>query len=105
MQGLRVPSGLRSLRRREDHPQVAARMERAARTAGMEMNPTTAEMHGNEDCAVEASAGTGKTSALVERIVQVVAAGTPVDRIVAVTFTHAAAGNMKLRVRQEMERR
>jgi ATP-dependent exoDNAse (exonuclease V) beta subunit len=54
---------------------------------------------------VEASAGTGKTSKLVERIVDVVAAGTPVDRIVAVTFTHAAAGNMKLRVRQEMERR
>ena len=57
------------------------------------------------DCVVEASAGTGKTSKLVERIVDVVAAGTPVDRIVAVTFTHAAAGNMKLRVRQEMERR
>jgi len=37
--------------------------------------------------------------------VQVVGEGTPVDRIVAVTFTHAAAGNMKLRVRQEMERR
>src|SRR5437763_11502828 len=53
---------------------------------------------------VEASAGTGKTWTLVERIVQVVGAGTPVDRIVAVTFTHAAAGNMKLRVRQEMER-
>jgi ATP-dependent exoDNAse (exonuclease V) beta subunit len=59
----------------------------------------------NADCVVEASAGTGKTSKLVERIVDVVAAGTPVDRIVAVTFTHAAAGNMKLRVRQEMERR
>ena len=57
------------------------------------------------DCVVEASAGTGKTSKLVERIVDVVAAGTPVERIVAVTFTHAAAGNMKLRVRQEMERR
>src|SRR5215472_12958800 len=54
---------------------------------------------------VEASAGTGKTTALVARIVEVVAAGTPVERIVAVTFTHAAAGNMKLRVRQEMERR
>ena len=57
------------------------------------------------DCVVEASAGTGKTTRLVERITDVVAAGTPVDRIVAVTFTHAAAGNMKLRVRQEMERR
>ena len=54
---------------------------------------------------VEASAGTGKTTALVARIVEAIAAGTPVDGIVAVTFTHAAAGNMKLRVRQELERR
>jgi ATP-dependent helicase/nuclease subunit A len=54
---------------------------------------------------VEASAGTGKTTALVNRIADAVAAGTPVDAIVAVTFTHAAAGNMKLRVRHELERR
>jgi ATP-dependent helicase/nuclease subunit A len=54
---------------------------------------------------VEASAGTGKTTALVDRMVEVIAHGTPVQTIVAVTFTHAAAGNMKLRVRQELERR
>lgn len=54
---------------------------------------------------VEASAGTGKTTALVNRIVEAIASGTPVETIVAVTFTHAAAGNMKLRVRQELERR
>ncbi len=54
---------------------------------------------------VEASAGTGKTTALVDRMVEAIAAGTPVDTIAAVTFTHAAAGNMKLRVRQELERR
>ena len=57
-----------------------------------------------ESWVVEASAGTGKTYALVERIVEVIAGGTPVDTIVAVTFTHAAAGNMKLRVRHELER-
>src|SRR5437660_8949992 len=54
---------------------------------------------------VEASAGTGKTPALVNRIVEVIAGGTPVETIVAVTFTHAAAGNMKLRVRHELEQR
>ncbi len=53
---------------------------------------------------IEASAGTGKTTALVNRIVEAIAGGTPVEAIVAVTFTHAAAGNMKLRVRQELER-
>src|SRR4029079_6457387 len=52
----------------------------------------------------EASAGTGKTTALVDRMVEVIADGTPVETIVAVTFTHAAAGNMKLRVRHELER-
>lgn len=59
----------------------------------------------SRSCVVEASAGTGKTTALVARIVDVIAAGTPVSEIVAVTFTHAAAGNMKLRVRHEIEQR
>jgi len=59
----------------------------------------------DQSWVVEASAGTGKTTALVDRIVQVIAAGTPVEAIVAVTFTHAAAGNMKLRVRHELEQR
>src|ERR1035438_10359004 len=54
---------------------------------------------------VEASAGTGKTTGLVARIVEVIADGAPVESIAAVTFTHAAAGNMKLRVRQELEAR
>jgi ATP-dependent exoDNAse (exonuclease V) beta subunit len=53
---------------------------------------------------IEASAGTGKTRALVDRIVAVLAAGVPIEGIVAVTFTHAAAGEMKLRVRHELER-
>jgi ATP-dependent helicase/nuclease subunit A len=59
----------------------------------------------DQSCVVEASAGTGKTTALVGRIVDAIAAGTPVETIVAVTFTHAAAGNMKLRVRHELEQR
>src|SRR5580698_2145639 len=59
----------------------------------------------DQSWVVEASAGTGKTTALVARIVEVIAAGTPVETIVAVTFTHAAAGNMKLRVRHELEQR
>jgi ATP-dependent helicase/nuclease subunit A len=54
---------------------------------------------------VEAAAGTGKTTALVGRIVAVVKAGlTTLDRVVAVTFTEKAAGEMKLRLRTELER-
>ncbi len=66
---------------------------------------TEQEASATRSWVVEASAGTGKTTALVNRIVEVIAAGTPVETIVAVTFTHAAAGNMKLRVRHELERR
>src|SRR5438270_6529892 len=58
-----------------------------------------------ESLLVEASAGTGKTTELVARIVQVLAKGaTTVDRIVAVTFTHKAAGELKIRLRQELDR-
>jgi ATP-dependent helicase/nuclease subunit A len=54
---------------------------------------------------VEAAAGTGKTTVLVSRIVGLVrAGGGTLDRIVAVTFTEKAAGEMKLRLRSEIEK-
>ena len=71
----------------------------------MDMNGAGFAAALDRSMVVEASAGTGKTTALVNRIVDVIAAGTPVETIVAVTFTHAAAGNMKLRVRHELEQR
>ncbi|HWG06060.1 MAG TPA: UvrD-helicase domain-containing protein, partial [Beijerinckiaceae bacterium] len=54
---------------------------------------------------VEAAAGTGKTTALVGRIVGLIRAGAgTLNRIVAVTFTEKAAGEMKLRLRSEIEK-
>jgi ATP-dependent helicase/nuclease subunit A len=54
---------------------------------------------------IEAAAGTGKTTALVNRIVSVVGSGRgELARIVAVTFTEKAAGELKLRLRGEIER-
>jgi ATP-dependent exoDNAse (exonuclease V) beta subunit len=54
---------------------------------------------------VEAAAGTGKTTALVGRIVELVRSGSgTLHRIVAVTFTEKAAGEMKLRLRSEIEK-
>ncbi len=54
---------------------------------------------------VEAAAGTGKTRALVERVVALLRAGAAsLDSIVSVTFTEKAAGEMKLRLRAEIER-
>ena len=54
---------------------------------------------------VEAAAGTGKTTALVGRIVNVIRTGkAAMQQIVAVTFTEKAAGELKLRLREELER-
>ncbi len=54
---------------------------------------------------VEAAAGTGKTTTLVGRILAVIRSGLgTLDRIAAVTFTEKAAGEMKLRLRAEIER-
>ena len=58
----------------------------------------------DETLIVEAAAGTGKTTALIERIVRVIEAGrAEVREIVAVTFTEKAAGELKLRLRERLE--
>ena len=54
---------------------------------------------------LEAGAGTGKTTLLVERIEAMVRAGAArLDEIAAVTFTENAATTMKLRLRERLER-
>ncbi len=54
---------------------------------------------------VEAAAGTGKTTEMIARIIGVIASGASrLEQIVAVTFTEKAAGEMKLRLRTELER-
>ncbi len=54
---------------------------------------------------VEAAAGTGKTTVLVERIVMLVRKGKArLEQIISVTFTEKAAGEMKLRLRTKLER-
>ena len=59
----------------------------------------------DESLLVEAAAGTGKTSELVTRIVNVLATGAAeVGEILAVTFTEKAAGELKLRLREGLER-
>lgn len=47
---------------------------------------------------VSAAAGSGKTAVLTERIARLVAGGCPLDRFLVVTFTRAAAAEMKKRV-------
>ena len=53
---------------------------------------------------VEAAAGTGKTTELVNRILRVLSTGrAEITKIVAVTFTEKAAGELKLRLRERLE--
>ena len=47
---------------------------------------------------VDASAGTGKTKVLADRVLRLLLAGTPPERILALTFTRAAAAEMANRI-------
>src|SRR5258708_11191835 len=59
----------------------------------------------DDTLVVEAAAGTGKTTELITRILQVLATRrASMNEIVAVTFTEKAAGELKLRLREELER-
>ncbi len=57
---------------------------------------------------VSAAAGSGKTAVLVERIIAMLTSGThpvDVDHLLIVTFTEAAAAEMKERIRNAIERK
>lgn len=56
---------------------------------------------------VDASAGTGKTQLVVDRLIELVAPTTgrdpiPIERIAAITFTRKAAGELRVRARQRI---
>ena len=50
-----------------------------------------------QDMLVSASAGTGKTTVMIERIAQLLSEGADISQIVVVTFTNLAAAVMKNR--------
>ncbi len=59
----------------------------------------------DETLIVEAAAGTGKTTELVARVMSLLKSGkAKLSSLVAVTFTEKAAGEMKLRLRAEIDR-
>jgi len=84
-------------------------MTRRGTTTGRTLRDEEARARIREDLEttlfVEAAAGTGKTTEMIHRIVSVIRSGRgTLDRMVAVTFTDKAAGEMKLRLRGEIER-
>ncbi len=108
---LRLPRGVRS-RRSGAHQEEAGRAgpRRVAEdaviggSADVDDRRLIAEAL-DQTLVVEAAAGTGKTTELVKRIVRLVSSGRAViDEIVAVTFSEKAAGELKLRLREELER-
>jgi len=59
----------------------------------------------DETLFVEAGAGTGKTTALVSRVVSLIARGrVTIRELAAITFTEAAAGELRDRIRYQLER-
>jgi ATP-dependent helicase/nuclease subunit A len=78
-------------------PAAAGPADEAARDRARHDHDTT--------LVIEAGAGTGKTTLLVDRIEAIVRAGRArLDEIAAVTFTENAATTMKLRLRERLER-
>jgi ATP-dependent helicase/nuclease subunit A len=71
---------------------------------------TAAVFERERNVVIQAGAGTGKTSTLVRRLVQLVAPDRPdcdaeplsMRRIAAITFTRRAAGELSLRIREEL---
>jgi len=59
----------------------------------------------SESYIIEAAAGTGKTTVLVTRIINLIKAGEArLEEIVAITFTEKAAAELKVKMRQELEK-
>lgn len=57
-----------------------------------------------QNILVSASAGSGKTTVLVERVIQKIKAGTDIDRLLIVTYTEAAAREMKERIQLAIQK-
>ena len=54
---------------------------------------------------VSAAAGAGKTAVLTERVVRLVEGGMDIDRLLILTFTRAAAAEMKERIQNALQKR
>ena len=61
--------------------------------------------HLNESMFVEAGAGAGKTTVIIDRIVAQLVAGVKPEEIAAITFTNAAAEELRGRIVAEVKKR
>ena len=59
--------------------------------------------HDNTNIIVSAGAGSGKTAVLSERVLRKIKNGVHIDELLIMTFTKAAAGEMKERIRKKIK--
>lgn len=59
---------------------------------------------GGDNLLVSASAGSGKTTVLVRRVIEALNRGQEIDRLLIVTFTEAAANEMKERIHEALQK-
>ena len=62
----------------------------------------------NKNLLVSAAAGSGKTAVLVERIIKMISEGespVDIDRLLVVTFTNAAAAEMRQRIALALDKK
>lgn len=74
-------------------------------TTQFTINQQRAVQETGHNILVAASAGSGKTTVLIERLIQKILAGTSVENFLIVTFTHAAANEMRERLEIAIEKR
>ena len=54
---------------------------------------------------LSAAAGSGKTTVLVSRVLELIASGARIDRMLIVTFTRAASSDMRAKLKRELGKR
>lgn len=59
---------------------------------------------GGKNILVSASAGSGKTTVLVQRVIEKIKQGTSIDEMLVVTYTNAAAREMKERIQEAIQK-
>lgn len=73
-----------------------------------EFKPTKAQSAAidtrGKNILVSASAGSGKTAVLVNRVIKLIQEGQDIDRMLLVTFTDAAAKNMRDKIRAALQK-
>ncbi len=67
--------------------------------SSVEQRQATSPHH---SCWVEASAGTGKTKVLTDRVLNLLLMGAPAEHILCLTFTKAAAAEMANRIQEKL---